>query len=132
MEDLTGNNKDLKKLFNLILGVDIDIKDNIEHSEELVFKSFIDKLENSYKIENEVFESSGIDLTKVTEGLWFVLENTLKMLYGEVAGDIIIWYLYDRFNPDGSIVPLEDSSGKQFILKDSNDLWSYIKFKSKI
>lgn len=132
MEDLTGSNKDLKKLFNLILGVDIDIKDNIEHSEELVFKSFIDKLENSYKIENEVFESSGIDLTKVTEGLWFVLENTLKMLYGEVAGDIIIWYLYDRFNPDGSIVPLEDSSGKQFILKDSNDLWSYIKFKSKI
>ena len=132
MEDLTGSNKDLKKLFNLILGVDIDIKDNIEHSEELVFKSFIDKLENSYKIENEVFESSGIDLTKVTEGLWFVLENTLKMLYGEVAGDIIIWYLYDRFNPDGSIVPLEDSSGNQFILKDSNDLWSYIKFKSKI
>lgn len=132
MEDLTGYSKDLKKLFNLILGVEIDIKDNIEQSEELVFKKFIDKLETSYHIENKLYEDSGIDLTKVTEGLWFVIENTLKMLYGESAGDIIIWYLYDRFNPDGSVVPLEDANGKQFILKNSDDLWSYIKFKSKI
>lgn len=132
MEDLTGYSKDLKKLFNLILGVEIDIKDNIEQSEELVFKKFIDKLETSYHIENKLYGDSGIDLTKVTEGLWFVIENTLKMLYGESAGDIIIWYLYDRFNPDGSVVPLEDANGKQFILKNSDDLWSYIKFKSKI
>ena len=77
----TGN-EDLKKLFNIILGTNVNIKDNIDESEELVFHSFIKKLENSYKIENEVFESGGIDLTKVTDGLWFVVENTLKMLYG--------------------------------------------------
>ena len=77
MEDLSGHNKDLKKLFNLILGVDVNIKDNIDQSEELIFKKFIDKLEASYNIENKVFETSGIDLTKVTDGLWFVVENTL-------------------------------------------------------
>jgi hypothetical protein len=125
----TGN-EDLKKLFNIILGTNVNIKDNIDESEELVFHSFIKKLENSYKIENEVFESGGIDLTKVTDGLWFVVENTLKMLYGEEAVEIIIWYIYDRFNPDGSIVPLEGPGDKQFILKDSNDLWNYIKYKS--
>lgn len=123
-------NQDLKNLFKLVLGTEVNIKDNIDETEEAVFKSFIQKLENSYKIENEVFESSGIDLTKVTEGLWFVLENSLKMLYGQDAGDIIIWYIYDRFNPDGSIVPLEGPGDKQFLLKNSDDLWSYIKYKS--
>lgn len=132
MEDLSGHNKDLKKLFNLILGVDVNIKDNIDQSEELIFKKFIDKLEASYNIENKVFETSGIDLTKVTDGLWFVVENTLKMLYGEAAGDMIVWYIYDRFDADGSIVPLEDANGKQFLLKNSDDLWSYIKYKSNI
>jgi hypothetical protein len=132
MEDLSGHNKDLKKLFNLILGVDVNIKDNIDQSEELIFKKFIDKLEASYNIENKVFETSGIDLTKVTDGLWFVVENTLKMLYGEVAGGMIVWYIYDRFDADGSIVPLEDANGKQFLLKNSDDLWSYIKYKSNI
>lgn len=123
---------DLKNLFKLILGTEVNIKDNIDETEEAVFKNFIQKLENSYKIENEVFESSGIDLTKVTDGLWFVLENSLKMIYGQDAGDIIIWYIYDRFNPDGSIVPLEGPGDKQFLLKNSDDLWSYIKFKSNI
>jgi hypothetical protein len=132
MKDLSGHSKDLKKLFNLILGVDVDIKDNINQSEEIIFKNFIDKLEESYKMENEVFETSGINLEKITDGLWFVIENTLKMLYGEVAGEMIIWYIYDRFNPDGSIVPLEEENGKVFLLKDSNDLWSYIKYKSNI
>lgn len=127
---MDADNEGLKKLFNIVLGTNINVKDNIDETEELVFKSFIKKLENSYKIENEVFEAGGIDLTKVTDGLWFVVENTFKMLYGEEACEIIIWYIYDRFNPDGSIVPLEGPSGKEFILKDSNDLLSFIKYKS--
>ena len=47
------------------------------------------------------------------------------------AQETIMWYIYDCFNPDGSIVPLEDESGKIFTLKDANDLWSYIKYKVK-
>jgi len=127
---MNTDNEDLKKLFNMILGTGVNIKDNINESEEIVFKSFIKKLENSYTIENKTFEASGIDLTQVTDGLWFVVENSLKMLYGEEAAEIIIWYIYDRFNPDGEIVPLEGPNGKQFILKNSDDLWSYIKYKS--
>ena len=31
MKDTTGNDKDIKKLFNSILGVDVTIKDNIDY-----------------------------------------------------------------------------------------------------
>ncbi len=128
---MENGNEGLKKLFKLVLGADVNIKDNIEESEERVFKQFIQKLETSYKIENEVFDVSGLDLTKVTDGLWFVVENTFKMVYGDEAASIISWYLHERFNPDGSIVPLEGLNDKEYILKTSDDLWSYIKYKSK-
>ena len=42
-----------------------------------------------------------------------------------------MWYIYERFNPDGEITPLETEDGKQFLLKNVNDLWSYIKYKVK-
>ena len=48
---MDADNEGLKKLFNIVLGTNINVKDNIDETEELVFKSFIKKLENSYKIE---------------------------------------------------------------------------------
>jgi len=120
---------DIKELFNQILGSEVTIKDNLDATEEGVFLVFIKKLEEAYEMENNLFDVSGIELTKITEPLWFVLENTFKFLYGEEAADLVWWYIFDRFNPDGTIVPLEDESGKQYTLNSPKDLWSYIKYR---
>lgn len=126
----TGSpNEGLKKLFKIVLGTEVNIKDNIDETEELIFINLIKKLEESEKMEHKVFQSSGIDLSKVTDGLWFVVENQMRLLYGHESAELIQWYIYDRFNPDGSIIPLESPKGKLFIIKTPNDLWSYIKFK---
>ena len=130
MKDTTGNDKDIKKLFNSILGVDVTIKDNMDKSEEIIFKSYVSKLDESNIMENKLMEEGGIDCHKLTDPLWYVIENSFRMLYGQDSTEIILWYIYDRFNPDGSIVPLEDKDGKTFIIKDPNDLWSFIKYKS--
>jgi hypothetical protein len=120
---------DIKELFNQILGSEVTIKDNLDATEEGVFLVFIKKLEEAYEMENDLFEVSGIELTKITDPLWFVLENTFKFLYGEEAANLVWWYVFDRFNPDGTIVPLEDESGKQYTLNSPKDLWSYIKYR---
>ena len=120
---------DIKNLFTQILGSEVTIKDNIDATEEGVFLVFIKKLEEAYNIENQLFEVSEIELAKITDPLWFVLENSFKFLYGEEAADLIWWYIFDRFNPDGTIVPLEDKNGKQYIFKEPKDLWSYIKYR---
>lgn len=120
---------DIKNLFTQILGSEVTIKDNIDATEEGVFLVFIKKLEEAYNIENQLFEVSEIELAKITDPLWFVLENSFKFLYGEEAADLIWWYIFDRFNPDGTIVPLEDENGKQYIFKEPKDLWSYIKYR---
>ena len=128
MKDITGN-EGLRKLFNTVLGTEVNIKDNIDVTEELIFVNMISKLEASEKMEHVVFTTSGIDLSKVTDGLWFVIENQMRLLYGHEASELIQWYIYDRFNPDGSIIPLEGPNDKLFVIKTPKDLWSYIKFK---
>jgi hypothetical protein len=120
---------DIKDLFNQILGSEVIIKDNIDATEEGVFIVFIKKLEEAYNVENQLFDIGGLELAKITDPLWFVLENSFKFLYGEEAADLIWWYIFDRFNPDGSVVPLEDENGKEYIFKDAKDLWSYIKYR---
>lgn len=122
--------KNINQLFKLILGTDVKIKDNIDSSEEIVFQSFINKLENSIKLEEETFELSGMDLTRITGELWFVIENMIKMLYGQESASTIQWYLWERFNPDGTIISLEGPDGKDYKLETPKDLWSYIKYKS--
>jgi len=42
-----------------------------------------------------------------------------------------MWYIHNRFNPDGSLIDLEDEDGKIYKLKTPEDLWSYIKYKTK-
>lgn len=126
-EEFEGS-KDIKDLFRRILGSEVIIKDNIDATEKGVFLLFIKKLEDTYERENVVFEESGIELSRITDPLWFVIENSFKFLYGEEVTELVFWYIFDRFNPDGSIVPLEDEDGKQYIFKDANDLWSYIRY----
>ena len=107
MKDKIDGEEELNELFKSILGTNIKVKDNIKVTEQLLFVNTIQKLENSHKLED------------------------FNYVYGEKAQETIMWYIYDRFNPDGSIVPLEEENGKIFTLKDANDLWSYIKYKVK-
>ena len=127
-EEFEGIN-DIKELFNQILGSEVTIKDNLDATEEGVFIVFIKKLEEAYNVENQLFDIGGLELAKVTDPLWFVLENSFKFLYGEEAADLVWWYIFDRLNPDGTIVPLEDESGKQYTFENAKDLWSYIKYR---
>ena len=83
------NNPELKKLFKLILGTDVNIKDNIDASEEIIFKNFIDNLDAANKRENKLMEEGGLDCSKLTDPLWHIIENCFRMLYGTEATDLI-------------------------------------------
>ena len=71
---------DLNDLFKGILGSEVKIKDNIDATEEKVFCLFMKKLNETYDMENKVYETAGIDLNKVNDGLWFVVENSFRFL----------------------------------------------------
>jgi len=128
MEDFEGK-KEIINLFNSILGSKVSIKDNIDKTEENIFAHFVNELEKASKLEHKLFEDSKIEISYYTDPLWDVIESILKLLYGQEQADLIQFYIYDRFNADGSIVPLEDENGKKYIFTNPKDLWSYINYR---
>lgn len=119
----------LKKLFKEILGSDVNIKDTLVATEESVFCLLINKLDKSHKDDEALFELSGIDLSKQNGDLWLVVELLLKLHYGESSYDLIMWWVYDRFNPDGKLVPFEGEDGKSYSLITSKDLFQFLKHR---
>ena len=101
----------------------------MEVNEASVFCLIVNKLDAAHKDDEALFELSGIDLTKSKNELWFVIESLLKISYGNDAFDMIMWYILDRFNPDGKVVPFEDENGKQFSLLTSKDLFEFLKHR---
>ena len=122
---------EIKGLFKSILGVNIKVKDNIDNTEELVFTNTIQKLEDSYILEENLFSDYGISITQITDPLWQKIENDFSYLYGDKARETIIWYIYDRKNAEGEVIALEQEDGELIKLETPTDLWEYIKNKSK-
>ena len=129
MEEINGQ-RDIQKLFEIILGTKVKIKDNIEKSEEKIFEAMVEKLILSDTMEHKLMEHGGIDAHKLTDPLWIVIEDFLTMLYGNSSSSIIMWYILDRKGPDGKVVPLQTNKGKNVVLNTPKDLWDYIKYKS--
>lgn len=129
MDELFEGEEDIRNLFRKMLGSDIIIKDNISENEEKLFILFVEQLENAKKLEDKVVEL-GLEVKPLVDPLWVVIENMLKLQFGLDTTQLIIFYLYERFNPDGTIIALEDEgTGKKYILKEPKDLFSYIKFR---
>ena len=85
---------------------------------------------NHYLDSDIIFDESGIDLKKITDPLWLVVENMMKMLYGEEATEMIMWYLFERFNEEGKLLELYDEiTKKKYRIKTPKDLFAFIKHR---
>ena len=120
---------DVKNLFKEILGSDVIVSDSMDITEEIIFVVFIQKLEEAFETENQLYEMGGIELGQITEHLWFVLESAFKLLYGPDATSLIWWYIFDRIEKDGEILPFTDEDGKEYIFKDAKELWMYVNYR---
>ena len=120
---------ELKNLFKQVLGSDVTIKDNINLDEKSFFCLMVNKLDQTHKDDESLFELSGIDLTKMQNDLWLVVEALLKLTYGIYAFDMIMWYILDRFNPDGKIVPFKDEKDNITLISSPKELYDFIKHR---
>ena len=131
MDNFDGKD-DLNNLFKEILGSNVTIKDNLVVNDETVFCLIVNKLDSAHRDDEALFELSGIDLTKSKGELWLVIETLLKLYYGESSFDIIMWWILDRFNPDGKVVPFEDENGKTYSIITAKDLYHFVKHRSPL
>ena len=117
--------KYIKKVFDTVLGANTIVKDNIKATESTIFEILIQKAYDSLNLEDKLGEMD-IDITKITDPLWFVIENQFKLIYGEEATEIIMWYLMERLDEDNNVMALEDEDENKIILNKPIDLWKYL------
>lgn len=117
--------KDMKDLFEDILGSKVSIKDDLENTEEQVFNTFINKLRLQTQTEDQIQDISGLEISKVTDNLWYMVENLLKFVYGEEATEVIMWYVLLR-DEDSEYWEENEEAYK---INNLKSLWKFVKKK---
>jgi hypothetical protein len=125
--DELGDN--LKALFKNLLGVNINLKNNFNKDDEQSFLAIIEILDNFSKGEETLIQFN-IDMTFFTSPLWQVIEYFIGKNYGLDNCNVIMWYIFDRFDMDGNLKPFIDNKENEHKIEDTQQLWNFITKKS--
>lgn len=85
----------------------------INHYEAAITKSYL--LEKDFRI----------DISKYEENFHQVIDSFILLSFGKEVYELLSYYFYDRFNPDGSENAL-DVDDKEVFIKNAEELWSLI------
>ena len=69
----------------------------------------------------------GIDMSKYDESFFKVIDSLIYLHFGKEAGDLIMFYIYDRTNPDGTVNDLIDDKDQIIPIGKIEDLWELVK-----
>jgi hypothetical protein len=87
-------------------------------------------LEHCWLRTNFLHEEVKIDLWNYEENYYKIIENLIFIHYSEEVANLILWYVYDRFDADGKVLGLDitfpGKEPKLFILKTPTDLWNLV------
>lgn len=67
-----------------------------------------------------------IDMSTYDEAFFQVIDSLILFHFGKDNYELIMFYLYERINPDGSINILVDDNGDEVALETLDDLWVLI------
>ena len=86
-------------------------------------------------------DSFGINMETYDDGFYILIENLILKTYGEWKTELILWYIYDRFNENEELMPLilqeedqdeedqdeEEQDGEEIFVETPEQLWDLIK-----
>jgi hypothetical protein len=90
-------------------------------------------LVNECWIRSSVIEGEfGLGISNYEEPLYLIIENLIYMHYGEWKGDIVLWWLFERFDEDGSVLPINlndhvKETEEEIFIETVEELWEFIK-----
>ena len=76
-------------------------------------------------------DSFGINMETYDDGFYIIIENLIQKTYGEWKAELILWYVYDRFNENEELMPLllqeEGEEEEEVFIETPEQLWDLIK-----
>jgi len=120
----------LKQSLDQLLQADTSIKRKNKKSYDQkrdLFLNIINQFEaaitKSYLLEKD----HKIDMSKYEENFYQIIDSLILLSFGKDIYEILQFYFYERFNPDGSENGLIiEETGEEIFLQNASDLWDMI------
>jgi hypothetical protein len=106
-------------------------------SERELFIDIVNVFDECNQRTEDLEETYMMGISNYDEAFYLMIENLLYIHYGEWKTDIILWWVYDRFGPEGEIMAIElndhDSNSKEsVVVETAEQLWSLLKRIDKL
>lgn len=121
----------IKSTIENIIGANATLKRRRKTEEDLNRECFeklitlLEEIEVRSALLEEEFE---LGFYKYEEKFYAVIDALLNLYLGKEALEVLDFYLFGRFNPDGSENHITDENGNVVPLRNPTDLWNVIQF----
>lgn len=120
----------LKQSLDQLLQADTSIKRKNKKSYDQkrdlfinVINQFEHAISKSYLLEKDF----KIDMSKYEENFYQIIDSLILLSFGRDVYDLLSFYFYERYNPDGSENGLIiEETGEEIFVKDAHELWDMI------
>ena len=111
-------------------GKNLNLKQPISNNTKQFFIDIVTLFDGVYQRTVEM-DSFGIDMETYDDGFYVLIENLILKTYGEWKTELILWYIYDRFNENEELMPLtlqeEEQDEEEIFVETPEQLWDLIK-----
>jgi hypothetical protein len=121
----------LQEQINQIIGVKSTLKRRRKNREDIqrnIFLNVIPLLEHAINRGTILESDFNIDVTKYEELFYQIIDSLIYLHFDPKAAEFILFYLYERFNPDGTVNFVLDAEGNEVMLETTEDLWNLVQF----
>lgn len=111
----------------------LDIKSQVKRKRKTqsdkkreLFISIINSIEGLINRQNLMFADLQVDFTKYDDAFLDTIDALIVLHFGKEGSELIVYYLWDRLAPDGSINPLLNEADEEITLNTAEDLWNLL------
>ena len=107
------------------------IKDNQTISEKDTFIDIVNIFDKCNKRTGLLEQEFNVDLETYENPFFLLIENLLAMAYGENEAEIILWWVYDRFDEEGNLLSIklnfeDEGIEEDVMVETAEELWDLL------
>lgn len=91
-----------------------------------LFISIVNSIERLITRQNLMYSDFQLDFANYDDPFLDTIDALIVLHFGKEGAEIIVYYLWDRVNPDGTVNPLHDEDANEIILNNAGDLWDLL------
>lgn len=101
-------------------------------TEKDLFIDIITAFDDCYNRSIDLIEKFNVDLSEYEEYYYLIIENLIALKYEGWKAEVILWWVYDRFDDEGKLKPIaytieEENSENEIIISTPEQLWDFLK-----